>query len=476
MNTSRILARLAGCWLAGAGWLLAAPASVAADASETLIVAGATVIAGDGTEPIKDAVVYIRDGAIERIEVAKNGSFPQGANVVSAQGKFLVPGLVEAHAHIDQVNGLGLTAEQAEIAREYNLRAFLYNGVTTVINMSSRDLAWVQGKQKAAIADAALPRILTGAEHFTVTGGWGGRHGGGVASPTEIHARVDKAAAAGVDLLKIIYEDGLGSEPAFPRLSSSLLNEIVGYGRQKNLPVFVHATDTREYTDAIEARPTALAHGLLSPLRKDDPIPRQLREREIYVVPTIVLFESFYRYVDTPQLLDDPIIKASVPDFVLNSLLQPAPLAKAMGQMDTILKMKAIDWGRRSLGQLKENTRKFADAGVLLAVGSDSGGAVPHAFQGHHTPREMEILAECCMSPMRTIVAATQNGARIVGREAQFGTLRPGRSADILILNGNPLDDMRHIRDFDRILVRGKLIERSSLTFSAFAKQRGSAE
>ena len=116
--------------------------------------------------------------------------------------------------------------------------------------------------------------------------------------------------------------------------------------------------------------------------------------------------------------------------------------------------------------------RLFAQEGVKLAVGTDSGGAVPHAFHGYSTPREVEILADCCMTPMQALVAATKTGAETIGASDLFGTIEPGKSADLLILNADPLSDVRRIRDFDRMMLRGRLIDRSSLSYQSFIKQR----
>jgi imidazolonepropionase-like amidohydrolase len=140
--------------------------------------------------------------------------------------------------------------------------------------------------------------------------------------------------------------------------------------------------------------------------------------------------------------------------------------------MDQVLKIDASEWARSAVRDLKANTRLFAEAGVPLAVGTDGGGAVVHSFQGWNTPREMEILAECCLDNMETIVAASRTAARIMDAEDEFGTLRPGRSADMLILNSDPLADIRAMRDFDRLMLRGLLVDRSDLTYDAFMATR----
>ena len=100
--------------------------------------------------------------------------------------------------------------------------------------------------------------------------------------------------------------------------------------------------------------------------------------------------------------------------------------------------------------------RLFAQEGVKLAVGTDSGGAVPHAFHGYSTPREVEILADCCMTPMQALVAATGGAARVMHLDATLGTLEPGKHADFLVLAANPLDDIRNTRRLEQVWVAGR--------------------
>lgn len=101
------------------------------------------------------------------------------------------------------------------------------------------------------------------------------------------------------------------------------------------------------------------------------------------------------------------------------------------------------------LERSKHNTRKLADGGVLIAVGS--GGA---------THREIELLSESGLSPMEVIVAATQNGARVLGKAGELGTIQPGRNADLLMLSANPLEDLRNLRKIERILLNGDWFDR----------------
>ncbi|MEJ8566166.1 amidohydrolase family protein [Elongatibacter sediminis] len=445
------------------------------DESRAWLIMGATLIDGTGRPAVEDSVIYIVNGRIRYAGPrAMMGPLPE-AKVVDAAGKFVVPGIVDAHAHIDSLGGVPLQPDQQEIVRDYTPLAFLYHGVTTVLNMSAHDLDRVLEMREQARREPAslLPRIYTGAVGFTAANGWGSRHGGGLTVDSDVDDSLTRYRSLDVDLVKIIDEDGLGKAGVFPRIPAQHAVEIVSASKAAGLPVFIHATDEREYLSSIALGPRVIAHGLVTPQEPGSPIVRGLREKGIFVVPTIVLFESFYRVVDNPELLNDPQLRASVPDFVLDALRDPANIARVFARMDEVLEIDALDWGRAAVPDLEANVKRFVDAGIPIAVGTDGGGAVVHSFQGYNVPREMELLAQCCLDPLQTIVAASGNAARIMGAEEEFGTLTEGRSADLLVLNANPLADMRAIRDFDYLMLRGHLIRRQYLSYAAFVARRG---
>jgi imidazolonepropionase-like amidohydrolase len=461
---------------ASAAFAASACASPTSDGRERLAIVGATLIDGTGRPPVTDSVIYIADGKIERVSSLAEGRPPAGVRI-DAAGKYVIPGLVDAHTHIDSLGVLPMSEAQKEISRDYIPRAFLYNGVTSVVNLSAHDPEAVLAKRDLVRSnpDVLVPRIYTGAAHFTAEGGWGGRHSGGIRDAAEIEQRLDQYKASGVDLVKIILEDGLGdAEQVFPPLTDEHVRAVTRVSRSRNLPVFIHATDEEEYRRAIDAEPRAIVHGLFGRIDPGSDIPDKISAKQIYVVPTAVLFESFFRFFDDPALLDDPHLAASVPDFVLGGVRDPAVMKESRARMDAILKMDSAKWARAAVGDLKDNARLFAAGGIKLAVGTDSGGAVPHALQGYNTPRELQILAECCMTAMQTLVAATRNGAEMIGGDKLFGTIEAGKSADLLILNADPLTDMKNIRDFDRLVLRGRLIERSTLTYQSYLKERSS--
>lgn len=434
--------------------------------SDVLVIRGATLIDGTGREPQDDSVVVAREDRIEAV-TDLDGSYPADARVIEASGKYLLPGLIDAHAHIAHPNGVGLSDEQKRIATENNPKAFLYNGVTTVINLSS-DPEWIlEHRRLAREGKIVSPRIFTGGHHFTAPGGWGARHGGAVSSRKEIENRLNEFAARDFDLVKVIYEDGLGPSEVFPRLDRELMAVVAEKCKEHGIPLMIHAMDREEYRDAVEVDPRAIVHILEDRLPTGDSLPEEIASKGIFVTPTLVLFESFFDFQDHPERWEDPALRASVPDFVLESVRDETNLQKAIAGMNNILKMDALEWAREKLPIMKENTKMFFDAGIPLTVGTDSGGAVIHAFQGYNTPREIELLVDSGLTPMEAIVAGTRNGAMMMGAERDLGTVEAGKLADMILLNRNPLEDVAYLRDIELVIQGGRVFTRDELAFDA---------
>jgi imidazolonepropionase-like amidohydrolase len=127
--------------------------------------------------------------------------------------------------------------------------------------------------------------------------------------------------------------------------------------------------------------------------------------------------------------------------------------------------MDAYAWARSRVPVFRENVTRMHEAGVTFAVGTDGGGTVGYNFQGYNTPWELKILVECGFTPMEALVAATRNGARLIGIEDQVGTVEAGKVADLLILSDDPLADIENIRRIEWVIQRGEPSQRSAFAF-----------
>jgi imidazolonepropionase-like amidohydrolase len=436
------------------------PAPIETPASG-LVIANATLIDGTGAAPRANVDVLVRAG---RIEAIGTGLDPAGAATrLDAAGKVVVPGLIDTHVHLDAPMVFQLTASERDQILAHTPRAFLYNGVTTVLNLSS-DAEWIWRVRDDQRAGRLLaPRILATGRGFTPPNGWGSRHGDTVDGVAQASARVERYAARGADGIKLTIEDGLGASGTYVVMPQDVREAVAASARAAGLPLFVHAINLAEYREAVALTPRAIVHGIEDPLPDGDPLPDALRTEGIFVVPTISLFEAFTRFDGQTGWWDDPVLASSVPPFLIAHMRDPSYLAEEKARFRAVARIEVYDWAARALPIFKATTLAFHRAGVRLAVGTDAGGPVGYNFQGYNTPREVELLVDIGLTPMAALVAATRTGAELIGRADDLGTLEVGKRADLLVLSANPLDDIRHLRRIEHVMLDGVLHARETL-------------
>jgi imidazolonepropionase-like amidohydrolase len=431
-------------------------------AAPPVIIQNVTLIDGTGRAAQPQTDLVLADGRVARI--GRGLEAPVGARFLDGSGRFAVPGLIDCHVHLDTPMVFQLTdAERARIL-DHNALAFLYNGVTTVLNLSS-DAEWIAKKRDDQAEGRILaPRIYQTGRSFTPDGGWGSRHGGALKTAEDARTRA-RAVAPGVDGFKIIIEDGLDHSGTYTEMPDAMLQAIADEARAARLPMYVHAINLHEYRRALAIRPRAIVHGLEDPLPEGDSLLAELVGSGVYVVPTISLFEAFTSFEDHPERFGDPVLRASVPDFLLRNLRRTDYRAVEKKRFIEVARMDAYAWARRAVPVFKTNTGKMRLAGVKLAVGTDAGGPVGYNFQGYNTAREVELLVEVGLSPMEALVAATRTGAEVIGVASEVGTIEPGKRADLLLLSANPLNDIRNLRRIETLVQAGRVYARERFAY-----------
>jgi imidazolonepropionase-like amidohydrolase len=430
-----------------------------------VVITNATVIDGTGARPRRGVSVLLKG---DRIEAVGSGMpVPVGARTIDGTGKFVVPGLIDTHAHIDFPMVFQLTPAERDAVIAHVPRAFLYNGVTTVLNLSAQ-VPWIWEQRAAQRAGRVLsPRIYAMGRSFTPVNGWGSRHGGALASPEDARAQARAYIAAGTDGFKIVIEDGLGASGKYAVMPDEMLKAIADEAHRAKVPMYVHAINLDEFRVAAQINPRAIVHGLEDPLPENDPLLNQLVDRRIYVVPTISLFESFNSFDGRLERFDDPVLKASLPYFLWERMRRADYMAVEKKRFSEVARMDAYRWAERAVPIFKANTLKMHRAGVKIAVGTDAGGTVGYNFQGYNTPREIEILVESGLTPMEALVAATRTGAEVIGVHDTLGTVEAGKLADLLILSANPLADIRNVRRIETVVQNGVVYPRDAFAYTA---------
>ena len=448
----RLIGVCTAMWLGVAALAGHASSQPATAPGSSMVVRGATVIDGNGGAPRRNVDIVVRDDRIAAVGPAQ--PVPAGTTEIDARGAWVVPGLVDVHVHLDAPMVFQISDEEKARILAHTPEAFLYNGVTTILNVSSTPEWIFDLRARQREGRVVAPRIFATGRSITPDGGWGSRHGGALTDAASARAMVKSFVDMKADAIKIIIEDGLGRSGTYKEMSDEMLHAAAEEAARAKTPIVVHAVNLEEYRRALSVRPRAIIHGLEDPIPAGDTLIADLVRGGVFVAPTLSLWESFNSFERHPERFDDPVLHGSVPPFLLASMRKPEYRAVEKKRFLEVARMDAYAWADARMKTFNANTLAMHRAGVKLAVGTDAGGPVGYNFQGYNTIREMELLVEAGLSPMEVMVAATRTGAELIGAADRLGTLAPGKLADFLVLDADPLADIRNGRRV-RTVVQG---------------------
>ena len=346
------------------------------------MVVGGTLIDGTAGEPLADAAIFVRDGKFVAVTTAaKAAALLPHAQRLDARGKWLIPGLVDAHVHY----------------YEWMDEALLSHGVTTVRDVGANADRILDLRRRSRAPDAKGPRLFACGP---LIDGAAPRHGLAISVSVTTEAEAAREArrlsALGVDCLKV-YE----------QLALPLVRAVVEEARRAGIPVTAHLRDTSA-ADALRAGVSGLEHGSGFDACDEDASARVARlvvERQAYVVPTLVVRERF------------------VPD---------------------------------TLPCVKRFAARLAQQGGRVVAGSDSAMSRPQAGAMLH--RELWLLVEAGLSPREALRAATALAADALGAGSALGTVEPGKTADLVVLGGDPLASISAVGQVDLVLRDGRVV------------------
>lgn len=424
--------------------------AVRTDAQEARIkvITGVTLIDGTSRPPVQDAVIVIDGARIAQVITRGSVGVPAGSTVIDGRGKFVIPGLADMHNHLQS----GSLRLQQDL--RLNLRRMLVVGVTTIFDpsISLRDFATL----KAAASDDASPfaRFFSTGPIVSVKGDIFAAMAGGPTpqTPAEAQAAVKQLATAGVDAIKAQVDDASWSmKQGFPMLKLDVLKALVEEAHQQKLKVFVHAPLLKPAKDALRAGVDGLMHGII-----DEPIDQEfldlMKRNGASYVPTMALFNDIG---DTAAWA-----KRQAPLWDKAALQPPqlyAPFASPAGEKQFQTMFTNLEFTKQHLPVQRTNVKKVFDAGVPIVLGTDTGFF--GVLIGVATHLELELMVDAGLKPEDALRAATINAARMIGREKDLGTIEPGKLADLVILDANPLADIRNTTRIYRTIKGGVVYE-----------------
>jgi len=400
----------------------------AASFAHSQAIVGARVIDGTGKE-IPGATILVRDGRIAAI--GRDIPIPAGTQVANLSGKTIIPGLINAHGHVNSLDQLDLYARY---------------GVTTVFSLGGDKEIDLRDRTRPGQNAASMSRTRLFIAGPIPT------------SKTAADARkaVDEIAAAHTDIVKFRLDDNLGRGAKMP---AEAYTAILDEAHKKGMRVAVHIVTLADAKAVLRLGADIIAHSVRDEAIDDEFIALMKKNRAFYI-PTLMREQSTYIYGENPAFLNDPFLTRT------GNQAEMARAREASFQ-ENIRNDKAGQWYEEHLPLAMRNLKKAYDAGVPVAMGTDTGPA--YRFQGYFEHLELEQMVKSGLTPMQAIISATATAARAINVSDQVGTLEPGKWADFLVLDANPLDDIANTRKLSGVYIAGNRVSQPEPVRKALA-------
>ena len=432
-------------------------------AAPLLIIDHATILDGNGGPPITNGAIVIQGERIQQIGPRGTIKPPKGTTLIDASGKFVIPGLIDAHVHFDQSADIFTRPDAVDLrkVRSYSdelawtksrlpvtLSRYLASGVTSVVDMGGPLWTFEIRDQSTRIVNS--PRVAVAGPLIATSGDSAFSESDPAlfvaTTPEMARDLVRKNADRRPDLTKILFIPGRGDIDR----QFAVVKAATEESHARGIRVAVHAVELETAKLALRAGADILVHSV-----EDHTVDREFidlaRGRNVLYIATLMVTEGYdevfaqdVRLSDIEQQLGDPQVIETW------SQLAKTPSGEIPGGVPSATLRTSQLTQFRNL-QLLEST------GIRIVAGSDAGNI--GTLHGPAIHREMELMLSAGMRTADIIVAATKNAATVMGREADIGTLQNGKYADLVILNADPLRDIRNTRKIFKVIKNGVLID-----------------
>ncbi len=386
-----------------------------------MIVRCGTLFCGNGSDLIRDGVILVEGGRIQRVGPAGNTEAPPGAAVVDLRANFVMPGLVDAHSHVsivpgrgDQIGQLKAPPVKQALQATANLRGDVLAGTTTMRVMGEEHFLDIDMREAIESGVIPGPRLVCATRHITASNGpW--RAISAFDGPDEIRRGVRENFHRGADFAKIFMTGGVAA--ASPGLSSS------SYGREEVRVAVEEATRAGKYVAAhahggvglrmaVEEGAATIEHGVFI---TDEDLALMLK-KGTWLICTLAVF------------------------------FHPSGIAQGDAQRPAI-----VEKLKRAREVVEANFPRILRSGVKFAVGTDS----MHGLISY----ELESLVRLGVPPVEALLGGTRRGAEACRLSDEIGTIEPGKRADIVALRGNPIEDITALRSVSLVMKDGVVVE-----------------
>ncbi len=434
------------------GW---ASTPAAAQPANVTVFEGARLITGDGGSPTEDAIFIIEGARFTQVGRRGQVTVPNGAARVNLAGKTVIPGIVDAHGHPGFLDAVTGTMSKANFTRENyidHLQRYAYHGTVAVLSTGTDFGELAFRLREETIPNAA--RILTVGRGLAYPGSGPADRSRNdvpfaVTSPEEARKAVRELAPHKPDFVKI-WVDNRGGRAT--KLSPEMFTAAADEAKKLGLRSIGHVFDLADAKLMIKAGVEGFMHSVRDQ-EVDDEYVRLAKEHDIWITPNLggINRASLIRENGRPDWLGEPLTRES---------MAPARIREREKLYDDRKRSGAAP---STYGRVFDiiNTRKLQAAGVREVLGGDSAGDA-NRWLGLHSLVEFENLAAGGFSPMQVIVAATRESAKAL-RLDSLGMVAPGKSADFIVLDANPLDNVANVRKINAVFIRGQAVDRAAL-------------
>ena len=428
--------------------LLAALVLAATAHADTLVLAGGRLIDGYGGPPIENAVIVVEGNRIKAVGREGTIAIPAGAKVIDTNGYTVMPGLMDMHVHL-MIVGHGdydhwdatYPGQYRDVIMPIAAKQLLMAGVTTARDLGAPLEDIVAVKNRINRGEIPGPRLFVSGPFLqkantplTAKFRWI------VENPADARKKVQTIVAGGADVIKLIDQD---------QMSLDEVKAIVDEAHKLGKTVAAHAHRSEEIRQGLRAGVDCFEHtGLGTKPGYEEDVLQMMRERNatLYWCPTIDGLYLFELTKQNPERIDDQRLKVDLPPAMYKDV------------HDSIRDVSHLDYFRfvpRRIPTLPNKFRQLRESGVTIIVGTDSG--IPLNFHFDSTWRELKTMVDLGMPAMEAIRAATYWPAQLL-EQPDLGTIAPGKLADLIVVNGDPLTDMTSLRHVVHVVKDGKVV------------------
>jgi imidazolonepropionase-like amidohydrolase len=363
-----------------------------------------------------------------------------------------MPGIINLHGHVGMTKGL--VQDIKNYTRENvdeNLKTYALYGVTTTTSMGTDSDLIVEIRDEQRRGKVSGARVFTALQGFTALGGYPTKVPGvkGVAqemaSAAQARARVDQLADKGADIAKMWVDTHHGE---YPKISEDIRKAIIEQAHKRRLLAFAHLYELADAKSLVDAGLDMIAHSVRDK-EVDKDLINKIKSHNVTYTPTLMREVSTYIYSESPVWLEDPFFTKRADAATIQAVKTTLKATQS--------NPKTIEEGKQDLKMAMRNLKLLADSGVRIGFGTDTGP--PARFPGFFEHMEMELMVEAGLKPMDVIVAFSKTASETLKVQDEFGTLAKGKAADLIVLDKNPLENIRNSRSIAAVYLAGKKVE-----------------